>query len=248
MFAESSLDQLWNSAAQSNGAFDPGRLSGIPEFARRYLQHAIAPGTKLASAVRLQMHGQSRLKDWCPFSAEEVIAWNHGFVWQATVRAKGIPIRGSDRLLDGEGVTSWKAFGLIPVAAASGTDATRSAAGRVNIESIWLPSALTSGDVSWEQPDGLHVIARFNAHGEPAQIEYAIGQNGCLTAVNMSRWGNPGGLDFGYYNCGGFVEEEATFDGYTIPTRMRVGWHFGSKRFESEGEFFRVTIDHAVYR
>jgi hypothetical protein len=37
------------------------------------------------------------------------------------------------------------------------------------------------------------------------------------------------------------VEKSATFGGYTIPVRMRVGWHFGTERFESEGEFFRVT-------
>ena len=46
----------------------------------------------------------------------------------------------------------------------------------------------------------------------------------------MPRWGNPGGLKFDYYNCGGTVEEEATFGGYTIPVRMRVGWHFGLMR------------------
>jgi len=41
---------------------------------------------------------------------------------------------------------------------------------------------------------------------------------------------------------------ERAFDGYTIPTRLRIGWYFGSERFESEGEFFRVTIDRATYR
>ena len=64
----------------------------------------------------------------------------------------------------------------------------------------------------------------------------------------MPRWGNPGGLKFDYYNCGGTVEEEATFGGYTIPVRMRVGWHFGTELFETEGEFFRVVIDDAIYR
>jgi hypothetical protein len=39
-----------------------------------------------------------------------------------------------------------------------------------------------------------------------------------------------------------------TFARYTIPIRMRVGWYFGTDRFESEGEFFRVTIDDGVYR
>lgn len=50
-------------------------------------------------------------------------------------------------------------------------------------------------------------------------------------------------LDFG-----GLVEAEDTFDGYAIPTRIRIGWHFGSDRFESEGEFFRATVDSARFR
>jgi hypothetical protein len=29
---------------------------------------------------------------------------------------------------------------------------------------------------------------------------------------------------------------------------LRLGWFFDSERFESEGEFFRCTIDHAIYR
>jgi hypothetical protein len=29
---------------------------------------------------------------------------------------------------------------------------------------------------------------------------------------------------------------------------LRGGWYFGSDRFESEGEFFRSTIDSAIYR
>jgi hypothetical protein len=65
---------------------------------------------------------------------------------------------------------------------------------------------------------------------------------------SMPRWGNPGGGPFRYTNCGGYVDEEGTFNGYTIPTRMRVGWHFGSERFDSEGEFFRVVMDRAAHK
>ena len=36
--------------------------------------------------------------------------------------------------------------------------------------------------------------------------------------------------------------------GITLPSRMRLGWFFGTSRFESEGELFRVTIDDAVFR
>lgn len=64
----------------------------------------------------------------------------------------------------------------------------------------------------------------------------------------MPHWGNPGGAEFGYEDFGGVVVEEGTFGDYTIPTRLRIGWYFGTDRFEPEGEFFRVTVDEATYR
>jgi hypothetical protein len=141
----------------------------------------------------------------------------------------------------------WKLFGIVLVINGSGPDITRSAAGRVNIESIWLPSVLCGKAVSWTASDLYHAHALFTAHCERAEIDYSIDENGRLKTVNMPRWGNPGGGEFGYANCGGFVDEEHTFGGYTIPTRMRIGWHFGTDAFESDGEFFRVVIDDAAY-
>lgn len=223
-------------------------VSRLPEGAQRYLQHAIAPGTPLASAVRLHMHGEIRLQRWCRFSAEEVINWERGMIWRATVRMRGINIRGGDSFVDGSGAMKWKIFGILPIVNTGGTDITRSAAGRVNIESLWLPSVLSRDDVLWTGANASHPHARFTAHGETAEIDYLIGEDGQLQAVNMPRWGNPSGSGFGYANCGGFVEQEATFSGYTIPTRMRVGWYFNTERFETEGEFFRVAIEDAAYR
>jgi len=243
-----SLDDLWNSAPLSRQVLEPARLLHLPNAARKYLEHAIAPGTRFASAVRLQMHGDIKLKGWASFSAEEVIRWDRGMVWRATVRLHGIVIRGGDSFMDGSGAMRWKLLGLLPVVNASGPDITRSAAGRVNIESIWLPSVLCGDDVSWSSSDICHCHATFAAHTEMAEIDYKIDENGRLEAVSMPRWGNPGGAEFQYTNCGGFVDAEGSFGGFTIPTRMRVGWYFGTPRFEPEGEFFRVTIDEAAYR
>ena len=243
-----SLEELWSSARPSGQTFDTSRLSLLPEGAKRYLQHAIADGTPLASAVRLRMHGEIKLKNWCPFSAEEVICWERGMLWQATVRMHGLLIRGSDSWLDGHGTMRWKLFGIVPLVNASGTDITRSAAGRINIESIWLPSVLSRDNVSWTESDRRHLRARFTAHQETAELDLTVDQIGRLKSVDMPRWGNPDGSQFSYYHCGGFVEKEGTFGGYTIPTHMQVGWHFGSERFEPGGEFFRVTIENAAYR
>ena len=61
-----SLDALWESATPTKLAFNPNKLSHLPAAAKRYLEHAIAPGTKIASAVRLKMHGEIKtlMKDF----------------------------------------------------------------------------------------------------------------------------------------------------------------------------------------
>lgn len=114
MTKELSLDELWDSAPVNERAFGSGQVSGLPEAARRYLEHAIAPETQLASAVRLRMHGEIKLHRWLPFRAEQVILRDRGMIWSARARMHGMPIRGSDRLLDGEGAMRWKLFGIIP--------------------------------------------------------------------------------------------------------------------------------------
>ena len=248
MRADSSFEDLWRSAATSRKGFDPAQVAALPASAQRYLRHAIETGTPLASAVRLAMHGEIKLKRWYPFSAEEVIHWRRGMMWRATVHVGPMSIRGADSFIDGAGSMRWKLFGVIPIVNASGSDMTRSAAGRVNIESIWLPSALCAEDVTWKASGQAHLDARFRAHGETAHISYVVDDAGALHSVSMPRWGNPEGADFHYLTCGGLVEQEQRFGGYTIPTRMRVGWHFGTERFEADGEFFRVTIDDASFR
>jgi hypothetical protein len=248
MTKDLTVDELWDSALPDERIFRAADLSRLPEAARRYIGHAITPGTRRARAIRLDMHGEIKLQRWLPFTAEQVIVWDRGFIWSATVRMFGMPIRGSDRLVDGKGAMQWRLFGIIPVIAASGPDIMRSAAGRVAAEAVWLPSVLCDDDVSWTTPDASHLHARFKAYSEPADLELVTDERGRLETIKLPRWGNPEGADFHYADFGGIVEEESTFAGYTIPTRLRVGWHFGTDRFESEGEFFRATIDDATYR
>ena len=245
---QASLDDLWNSAKASEARFEPAQLADLPEPVRRYLQHAIAPGTPLASVVRLRMHGEIKIKRWYPFSAEQMICWSRGFIWQAAARMGPLTIRGSDRYVDGYGAMRWKFFGLVPFLAASGADITRSAAGRVNLECAWLPSVLCGKDVSWSASGSSHIRASFKAHGEMADISFEIDENGALKALSAPRWGNPEGAAFHYATFGGFAANEATFGGYTIPTSFRAGWHFASDRFESEGEFFRVSFETVEYK
>lgn len=247
--APASLDDLWNSAAAAQGFFNSELVADIPESARRYLRHAIALGTPLATAVRLKMHGEIKLKGWHPFTAEQVICWGRGMIWSASVRMYGIPIRGSDRFVDGWGAMVWKLLGIVPLVNVSGPDITRSAGGRTNIEAVsWLPSVLCGDQVSWTNTDASHPHVRLTGNGETAELDFTVDGDARLKSMSMLRWGNPGGGSFRYHKFGALVEAEGTFGGYTIPTRLCVGWYFGTDRFVPDGEFFRVTIDDAIYR
>ncbi|WP_334860555.1 DUF6920 family protein [Nostoc sp.] len=244
-----SLDDLWKWASINGGVFQPELLTDIPPVARRYLENAMAPGTQLASAVRLWMHGEIKLgQKWHPFKGEEVIYWNRGMIWRAKTSMQGLPIWGADRIVDGVGESRWKILGLFPVMQASGEDITRSTVGRVQVESMLLPSVLCNPDISWIELNGSQVQANFTALGEPAKLTLTVNDQGMLEQAKIDRWGNLEGEAFHYIDFGGMVEDSGTFDGYTIPTRLRVGWYFGSDRFESEGEFFHCAIDKAIYR
>ena len=245
------FEELWDQTPSMCPAhFDPVQIADLPEPARRYLAHAIRPGARIANAVRLDMHGEIRLKDtWCPFKAEQVIRWQRGFVWRARVTMKGLPVSGSDRWIDGEGSMRWKLFGLLPIVTADGPDISRAALGRIQLESIWLPTVLLGVAVNWSASDSAHVGVDLRLAGHAAHVDLCVDPGGTLRTARIARWGD---LDqkgaFREYPFGGLVSEEAAFDGITIPTVLRVGWHFGSERFETEGEFFRATVDHAEFR
>lgn len=249
MIRDRVLEELWETAPRGNDVVDPEVVTRLPPAAQRYLLHALAPGARLAHAARLHMSGTIRLDDtWCPFEAVQVLRWDRGFVWKASVRRGGLPVIGSDRWVDGEGSMKWRLLGIIPVMTADGPDITRSAAGRLHIETMWLPSVLLDSNVQWLSRDGLHPEAVIRAHDEESHIELAIDDRGRVRTGQLSRWGSPEGRELHYVDFGAIVEDEATFEGITIPTKLRIGWFFGTPRFEEEGEFFRVTVDRVEFR
>lgn len=194
------------------------------------------------------MHGEIKLGRWRSFTAEEVLRWDRGFIWRARTKLAGLPVSGSDHWLDGVGAMRWKLLGLVPVMVASGPDISRSALGRCQLESVWLPSALAGPDVSWHADDERRIEAHMSFGGESGSIRLSCDAAGAIEEIVGPRWGSPDGAPHRLVDFGGLVEAERRFAGYTIPSRLRLGWYFGTDRFASEGEFFRVTVDDASYR
>lgn len=216
------------------------------EPVRRYLQHAGAD-SKAVESVDLEMHGQIKLGRWRPFKAHQHIQKRFGMIWKAKTSLFGLPIRGFDRIWHGYGTSEWWLLGFIPIVFAHGRNISRSGLGRMAAEMIWIPSRLAEKDVQWTQDGPDAATYEIDLFGEKTAVHLSFAPSGKIETISFLRWGKPVGLPFGEYPFGGYVDEETTFDGFTVPSRLRFGWHFGTDRFEPEGEFFHAIVDQAVY-
>lgn len=246
MKASALLNRVWEH--DEIEALVPLDRSELPQTAQRYLRHSIGDSLKLLQAVRLSMTGEFRLGGrWITFRAEQALRYPWGTVWAARMRMSLLSITGYDAVVDGEGSQIWRLLGLFPVARAAGPDMARSTYGRMAAELIWLPSVLASTAAHWsEPPEGTTVQIQLGGRTHSLRLE--IDGDGRLTALSMSRNGDPTKGGFREEPFGGRFTREGTFEGFTIPTECEIGWWPGTDRFESDGLFFRATIHSATFR
>jgi hypothetical protein len=74
--------------------FTQDLLDGLPEPARRWLRHAVAPGTPLRRAAVLRQHGEIKVGRWLRYEADWALAPPAGFIWAATSHFGPLFIRG----------------------------------------------------------------------------------------------------------------------------------------------------------
>ncbi|MGB3695946.1 MAG: DUF6544 family protein [Gordonia sp. (in: high G+C Gram-positive bacteria)] len=221
----------------------PFSSDGLPDPARRWLRHAIAPGTPPSRAVLLTMHGRIRIGSWRTFDARQVIVPSAGFIWAADTRIAGLPVRGYDRYRSpGYGEMSWRVMGAIPLVHDDSADIARSAAGRLAAESIFVPTALTGAQ--WLPDTDSTVVLRHRIDAFTSDVTLTVADDGALQAVTMKRWGRPPGRAVGSHDFRARILAEGTFGGLTVPTEVRVGWPTAT----DDGDFFCATITAADHR
>jgi hypothetical protein len=221
-------------------AFDPAALEHLDEPVRRYLTHAIAPGAALHDRVRLTMEGRIDVGRRLAFSATQEFD-GHAFVWRARAGLGPFrPLHVVDTYRPGAGSTSGKLFGRIPFLRADDEDTARAAAGRAAAECVWSPrTLLPDREVTWAAESDELIVARFAVPPEDAEVRLTIAPDGALRTVRIMRWGNVGQRGFGPIPFGGDVHAERRFGDLTLPSRLTVGWWYGTPRFKP---FFEATI------
>ncbi len=230
-----------------SAVFDPAMVVHLPPPVRRWLVHAIAPGTALLRSVELAMHGEIRLGAWRRFEAAQILTPPQGFLWAATAHLTALPVSGFDRYSNGTGEMRWRLLGAFPVMSGAGADITRSAAGRLAGEFVFVPTAALGPAIVWEPIDDRRAVARVPVGEREVHVTVEVAASGALESVTLCRWGDPDRSGYREHVFGAGFQDEAVFGGFTIPRTASAGWWYGTERW-SEGEFFRFTIDRAVYR
>ena len=253
--AEQAYAALLTAPGRSTRRFDPREVDDLPEIARRYFSHAIAPGTPVYSAAEVRMEGTFLLGDRRKFQTYEMTARQalrppDQFVWIPTLRSGLLAISGSDAIASGKAWTRFWMLGVIPVANdQSSPDLVRSAQFRAAVEGgLWLPtSLLPENDVVWSQtgPDRATVVLqRFKP--EPITLLLTLSKEGGVREVVGQRWSNANpNKRFCSQPFGGTILREGTFSGLTIPTQISVGNHYGTPNYLP---FFQAKLIWATYR
>lgn len=246
----------WTALAERNGAagtFDPAMIAELPEPAQRYLAYSIAPGTPLSTTVELRMDGTFALGDReghrvMPMVASQMLVPPYGFVWMPDIGTGLLRIWGSDGYAHGRAWTRFWVWGLVPVARKSGAqDLALSAAARSIMEAIWAPaSLLPQNGARWDAAGDDAARVSFEVEGHELTMTLTFSDEGRPLTVSMMRWSdaNPEAA-FRWQPFGGTIGETGEFGGYTIPTKVAVGNHYGT---EDYFPFFRAEIVDARYR
>ena len=234
--------------------FDPQQVLDLPEVAQRYFRHAIAPGTPLYSVAQLEMHGTFLLGDKNKFQTYEMTALQalrppDQFVWLPKMWSGAMTITGLDALVAGEASTRFWLMGLVPVARElTSPDLVRSAQFRAAVESaMWLPaSLLPENRVEWEQLGANEAKVTLRQYEPAIVLRIKLDAAGAVREVVGQRWSNANrDKVFRLQPFGGTILSEGTFQGFTIPTQVAVGNHYGTDYYLP---FFQATISRATYR
>jgi len=224
--------------SRTGDVFRTELVEDLPDPARRFLSHAIKPGTPLAGGAEIVLEGSMRQSPDTPrmsIRAEEILVPGRGFLWDARARRGPVTVRVVDHYLGGEGAVEIALFGFIPLGRESGPDIARSSRGRLAAESIWAPTALLPGPgVRWEPVDDEHARVVLTVEGEETALTLTIDDTGRCREVTMQRWGDAGVESFQSLPYGFAIEEEVSSEGITVGRLFTGGWFYGTDRYDPE--------------
>jgi len=218
--------------ATSQAPITDAELDSLPPLVARYLKTVLPENSVPIRMARLQWTGEFLLQKnpngWRPFRAREVFTSHPpGYVWDARIRSKPMPIFVRDGFVAGTGFMRGAIEGIVPLV--NEHDTPEIAAGalqRYLAEAVWFPSALLPREgVTWIAVNDTTARATLTAHDITVSLDFRFGPDGMVSSVyTPARYRAESGGDFTMPWLGHFGPYEER-DGVRIPTSGEVEWH-----------------------
>ena len=225
--------------------FDPGQIVTLPVPVQRWLLRAIAPETPLATTVTMHQHGRIDIRGWRRYRAAEVIG-AEGYIWACATRIAGLPVRGYDRLVGDRADMVYRLVDRVRVVDESGPDLVRSAAGRLIGELCWVPAAALDSKLTWTAADDDSARVRTSWSGTTLDAVFTFDPSGDIASVAMRRWASIDDEPYAWHDFGAQVHQTSTFGGFTIPSRVTVGYGYDGPDWPGCA-FLELTVDEARF-
>lgn len=217
-------------------------LDPLPAPAKAYLRHALGDGAPLARAVDVRMSGELRVAgdDWVPFKARQRVCAERGFIWDARIAAsRGLWLRGADWMLGEQAGVEYALADWWPVLDRRTQGVARSAAGRLMLELLWLPAALTpQRGARWSRGDGDRAVV--TPAGSVTPMTVMVAQDGRLREASIVRHRVAANGESSLLAYGISVEAEERFGEVCVPSKLVAAWGIGT---DDRCDFLRLTVD-----
>jgi hypothetical protein len=217
-------------------------IDGLPVPARIYLRHALAADRPLPRSADVRMSGSLRVgaEDWVPFEARQRICAERGFIWEAQIAALGpLEVEGADWLFGEDAGVEYTLGGWWPILERRDQDVARSALGRLMVELIWLPSALTpQRGARWMRGDTDRAVV--TPAGSTTPMTLVVSDDGRLREASVVRRRVEANGETSIAPFGVSVEAEKCFGEFHVPSRLVVAWGIGT---DDRQDFMRVAVD-----
>jgi len=203
-------------------------IAHLPNPIQRYLRVARAVGQPRVRNFHARMHGRfrrARTDPWMPIAAEQ-----YNFVapparlFFLTASMRGIPVHGFHRYVGDGASMDVRAAWFLPVASASGWEATRSETVTMfNDMCVIAPATLVEPSVTWDGGDAHGVRGTFNNAGCTIRADLTFSDTGEL-------------IDFRSDDRSQSSPDGKTFTRVRWTTPLAAYRQFGPVRLASGGE------------
>ncbi|MFU8896778.1 MAG: DUF6544 family protein [Gammaproteobacteria bacterium] len=222
--------------------FIDASVDALPAPAARYLRRALAPGAPLARSADIRMSGSLRVApdDWVPFAARQRLCPERGFIWEARIAAlRRLGVSGADWLFGDDAGVEYALADWWSIVARHGPEAALSAAGRMAIELVWMPAALTpQRGARWVRGDAERAVV--TPAGGKVPLTLVVAEDGRLREASAMRRrvGPDDGTSISSFGVS--IEKEGRWGDFRVPERLVTAWGIGT---DDRMDFMRLTVE-----